>query len=75
MPAPQVIDPFHRTLDAMVREQMDQRMVRVCGGLPTFSDYNIEVGYLRALQDVLNWSMEISRQRHGDSRPPGAEDQ
>ena len=69
----QIIDPFHRALYEEVAPKIDERMVQLAGGsVKTYEQYQREVGYIGALNDVLNICKEIETARYG--KRPGQDD-
>lgn len=60
-------DPFHRSLYRLLTEKIDERMAHIAGGSATsFDQYQNQVGYLQALNDVLGYCEEIEKERYGD---------
>ena len=63
---PQINDQFHRELDRVVVEKLDNQMVQLAqGAAPTYEGYREIVGYLRALSDVRQWCDDLEAQMYG----------
>jgi hypothetical protein len=61
-----IIDPFHRSLHIVVAEKIDTRMRLLAAGKSLdFADYKQQVGYLEALNDVLDICQELEHERYG----------
>lgn len=72
--APDLIDPFHRTLYAKLIEQLERRTAElatgsaatILGDTQTVAEkYAAQVGYIKALHDVLEVCEELERERYG----------
>jgi hypothetical protein len=82
-PTPSIIDPFHRSIYTVVSEAIDKRMVALAGGsavrttndeVSTAEKYAAQVSYLQAMNDVLEWCMEIENDRYGKKPGEGEQD-
>lgn len=61
-----IVDPFHADLHKIVHEQINDRLAALGGGSAlTYDMYKTEVGYLRALSDVLEWCKTVEETRYG----------
>ena len=66
-----IIDPFFRSLDRVIREKRDLRVEQMLAGSAVdFADHKVQIGYLQALHDVLQWGEDIERDQYG--RKPDA---
>lgn len=70
-----LIDPFHRALEAKLREELDTRITALARGSANayVSDtqtvaerYAAAVSYILALEEVLKVCMDLERERYGD---------
>ena len=62
----QINDHFHRELDRVLVEKLDDRMVSLANGQAlSYEEYRESVGYLRALNDVRQWCNDIESQIYG----------
>lgn len=77
MNIPNLIDPFHRSLYAVLSEDIDRRMIELASGSATSiqgaaetvaEKYAAQVSYIRALNDVLEKCKEIELEQYG-ARP------
>jgi hypothetical protein len=66
---PHIIDPFHLSLWRWASEQIDDRLILLGGGgAQTWEQYHGHVGYIQALNDVLEKCRQIEQERYG-TRP------
>ena len=64
---PDIQDGFHRALYQIITAQIDNRMTSLArGSAVSFDDYQSQVGYLSALNDVLARCEDIEKERYGD---------
>ena len=64
---PDINDQFHRALYRVLTEKIDERMAHIAGGsAQSFDQYQNQVGYLQALNDVLGYCEEIEKARYGE---------
>ncbi len=64
---PDIQDGFHRALYQVIAAEIDNRMSSLArGSAISYDDYQSQVGYLSALNDVLSRCEEIEKERYGD---------
>jgi hypothetical protein len=64
-----IVDPFYRNLWKWISEEIDKRMVHLSGGgAQDYCQYHGQVGYILALNDVLEKCRQIEQDRYG-TRP------
>lgn len=64
---PDIQDGFHRAIYQIVSAEIDSRMISLAkGSAIDYGDYQSQVGYLAALNDVLSRCEEIEKERYGD---------
>ena len=65
----QIIDPFHRVLSARLSMDLADRVTSLAkGAVPNYEEYKAQVGYITALNDVLDLCEAIERDQYG-ARP------
>lgn len=75
-----LIDPFHRALEARISEDRTNRILALASGSAkvhgpgeTVAErYAAAVSYIHALEEVLKLCMELERERYGER--PGADE-
>lgn len=81
--APDLIDPFHRSLYGRLQEVLTDRITQLAGGsagkitedTQTVPEkYAAQVSYIKALQDVLAICEELERDRYGARKKDGEEE-
>lgn len=71
--SPSIIDPFHRNLHNVISEEIDKRKESLAiGSANDYTSYMKQVGYLEALNSVLERCREIEKDRY-DPRPGASE--
>jgi hypothetical protein len=66
-----IIDPFFRSLAKVVHEKLEHRITELLhGGALDFAGYKEQIGYIRALQEVLQWGEDLERDQYG-RKPEG----
>jgi len=69
-----IIDPFHKSLHAVLVDDIDKRMVSLAeGSAATFDAYQYQTGYIQALNAVVAKCLELEHERYGAR--PGADEQ
>ena len=67
-----IVDPFHKAIYGQIAADIDKRMVNLCAGSAVdYGEYQRQVGYLEAMNNVLTVCEEIEKDRHGAK--PGQE--
>ena len=73
MDVPTLIDPAYKALYNVLAPVIEDKMIRLAsGGAATIEIYREEVGYIRALQDVLDRCALLEKERFG--KRPGDKD-
>jgi hypothetical protein len=63
---PEIIDPFYRSLYNELIPQINNKAAELCAGRAIdYATYREEVGYIRALNDVLDKCAELERTKYG----------
>lgn len=63
---PQIVDPFHRDLHAVLSQRLDETARDLClGAARSFEEYRAKVAYSQALRDVLEICQNLEHQRYG----------
>ena len=69
MDSRQILDPFHRALHAKLSQDLANRVTGLANGaVPNYEEYKSQVGYITALNDVLDLCEELERDQYG-ARP------
>jgi hypothetical protein len=64
-----LIDPFHRALHSRLSEDIANRThALVTGAAASHDEYRYQVGYLEALNRVLEACQELENERYGENR-------
>ena len=70
----QIIDPFHRALHAKLSQDLANRVAGLANGsVPNYEEYKAQVGYIAALNVVLDLCEELERDQY--VARPGADRQ
>jgi hypothetical protein len=76
---PTIDDEFHRRLNKLLVEKMDNRMVQLANGgamqirestTTVAENYAAQVAYIKALNDVIGWCQEVEDEKYGKTPKP-----
>lgn len=68
----QIIDPFHRELFTILKQNLSDKVEYIASGkAKTFEEYKEKAGYIRAITEILDKCEEIEKQKYGR---PGNQD-
>lgn len=74
MDLPSIIDPAYKVLCNELAQDIDNRTFSLAsGGARDMETYREQVGYIQALNDVINKCVELERARYG--KRPGDKDE
>ena len=66
-----IVDPFHRALNHILTEEVDGKMLALAmGSAADYPSYTRQIGYIEAMNVVLNKCQELETAHYGKS--PGA---
>ena len=69
-----IVDPFHRTLHNLIAEKLSDRMAGLATGSASAiqgstatvaENYAAQTSYIKALNDVLGWCVELELEQYG----------
>ena len=66
---PDIIDPFHKSIYEVVANEINKRLyVLGSGSALSYEDYKQQVGYIHALNDMIEWCQKIEIDKYGERK-------